>query len=52
MIRFPKINQLEIEPPIGHDVGRLQVKVSDAILRQIPKCLNDDYHKVNFGLER
>jgi hypothetical protein len=52
VVGLAEVDQLQVQPPVGHDVARLQVQVRDPVLLQVAQRLRDHQHEVDLGVER
>lgn len=51
MERLPEVDQLNRQLFVCHDVGGLEVKVGDAVLRQVSQTLSDHDSEVDLRLK-
>ncbi len=51
MVGLSEVDEFDGELLVGHDVGGLEVEVSDLVLGEVPKALCDHDREVDFGLK-
>lgn len=51
MIGLSKVDELDGQLLVGHDVGGLEVEVGDLILGEVSEALGDHDGEVDFGLK-